>query len=103
MIGSPPAWTNTTNRSPGRIGSPGPRSWRGSPARLEDRLGAWRLVEQGSAVLERVLLRDRGEFVDKALYHEDVVRGPDATPECSRNSGWLLADVLDADVGQCVG
>src|SRR5262245_28070071 len=70
---------------------------------LEDRFGAWRLFEQGPAVLERVLLRDRGELVDEALDHEDVVRGPYAAPECGRNSRRLLADVLDADVGECIG
>jgi hypothetical protein len=52
---------------------------------------------------QRVLLRDRGELIDETLDHEDVVRGPDAAPECGRDSRRLLADVFDADVGQCVG
>ena len=49
------------------------------------------------------MLRGHGELVDETLDHEDVVRGPDAAPECGRNSRRLLANVLDADVGQCIG
>src|SRR5262245_32282049 len=64
---------------------------------------AWRLVEQGSAVFERVLLRNHGEFVDETFDHEDVVRGAHTAPECGRNPRRLLADILDTEVGQCIG
>ena len=84
----------------GGSGRPQPALFRGE---LEDRLGTRRLVEQGPAVFERVLLRDRRELVDETLDHEGVVCGPDAAPERSGNSRRLLADILDPHVGKRVG
>ena len=57
---------------------------------IEHGLGARRLAEQRAAELDRILLGGRGELVDEALDHEDIVGGADAAPEAGAEARGLV-------------
>ena len=60
------------------------------------------LPSRSRRILERILLRRRGQLVDEALDHEGVARRADAAPERGRNAGRLLAHVVDVEVRDLV-
>ena len=66
--------------------------------KLEDGLGAGRLVEESQPIGDRILLRRRRQFVHEAFGHEDIVRRPDAAPEGGRNARRLHPHILDVHV-----
>ena len=66
--------------------------------KLEDGLGAGRLVEQRQPIGDRILLCRRRQFVHETFGHEDIVRRPDAAPERRRNARRLHPQILDVHV-----
>src|SRR5262245_61998126 len=59
---------------------------------------ARRFAEQSTAEFDGVFLRCRGQLVDKALDHEDIMRRADAAPPAGREAGGLDANVVHQDV-----
>ena len=52
--------------------------------------------------LDRILCCTVSKFIDEALNDEDVVRRADAAPKAGRDRRWLLAHVLNLNVGNIV-
>jgi len=80
---------------------------RSAPSRLlggeiEYTKHAWRFVEQGPAVFDRVLLGCRGQLVDEALDDKDIVRGSNAAPIARREAWRLVSNVLQEEVWQVI-
>src|ERR1700730_9824681 len=66
--------------------------------KIEDGFGAGRFVKESSPIGDRILLRRRGQFVNEAFGHKDIVRRADAAPEGRRNARRFHPQILDMHV-----
>jgi hypothetical protein len=68
--------------------------------KLKDGFGAGRVLEEGTTIGDRVVLRRCRQFVHKTFGHEDIVRRPDAAPESGRNARRFHPYVFDVQIRQ---